>query len=54
MNEQMLEQLRERQRMLNRIDELNNYLGRSDTPRKYTYEEVMKMLNHILRGGGWL
>jgi len=53
MSEQMLEQIREYNRITHRFVEVAGYIDNS--PRvAYSKSEVQKMMTHVLKGGGWI
>ena len=53
-SEQDIERLREHNRMISRLGEVEEYLDGAGDSRTFTKYAVQKMLQHVRLGGGWL
>jgi hypothetical protein len=53
-SEQDIERLREHNRMISRLAEVEWYMDGAGNTRTFTKYAVQKMLQHVRLGGGWI
>jgi len=53
MSERMLDEIREKNKMVERVEQLEIYLGLTERTTFTTYD-VQKMLDYIRNGKGWI